>query len=92
MTLDLKGSNFNFLNRFWVAKVGGVFVILEQSNFNYNYIICQQKQNAIILTLFLILPFQPLLPSPLKLQNYNPKLTLMSVGCVFEDLASLSHT
>ena len=49
-----------------------------------NVIIC------FILTPFLTLPSQPLLPSPLKLQNFTtPNETLMSV-CV--DLASLSHT
>ena len=44
---------------------------------NYKYIICQQKLNSMesnvyicfILTPFLTLPSQPLLPSPLKLHN-----------------------
>ena len=58
-----------------------------QSNFNYKYIICQQKLNSIysnviicfILTPFLTLPTQPLLPSPLKLQNFTiPNESLMS--------------
>ena len=61
-------------------------------------IICQQKLNSIysnviicfILTPFLTLPSQPVLPSPpLKLQNFTtPNESLMSVCC----LASLSHT
>ena len=55
---------------------------------NYKYIICQQKLHSIysnviiwfILTPFLTLPFQPLLPSPLKLQNFTtPKGSLISV-------------
>ena len=62
-----------------------------QSNFNYKYyIIFQQKLNSIysyviicfILTPFLTLPSQPLLPFPLKLQNFTtPNGSLMSV-CV----------
>ena len=64
---------------------------------NYKYIIRQQKLNLIdsnviicfILTPFLTLPSQPLLPSHLKLQNYTtPNGSLMSV-CA--DLGSLSH-
>ena len=63
----------------------------RQSNFDYKYILCQQKLNSIysnviifvILTLFLTLPSQPLLPFPLKLQNFTtPNETLMSVCCV----------
>ena len=43
-----------------------------------------------ILTPFLTLPSQPLLPSPLKLHKFTtPKGSLMSV-C--SDLASLPHT
>ena len=60
----------------------------DQSNFDYKYIICKQKLNSvyfnvIILTLFLNLPLQPLLPSPLKLHNFTtPNESPMSVCCV----------
>ena len=51
-------------------------------NFNYKYTLCQQKFNSIysnviicfILTPFLTLPSQPLLPSPLKLQNFTTQM------------------
>ena len=58
---------------------------------NYKYITCQQKLNSIntnviicfILTPFLTLPSQPLLPSPLKLHNFKAlNEPLMSVYCV----------
>ena len=67
---------------------GGKKII--QSYFNYKYIICQQKLNSIysnviisfILTPFLILASQPLIPFPIKLQNFTtPNELLMSV-CV----------
>ena len=58
----------------------------------YKYIICQQELNSIyfnviicfILTPFLTLPSQPLLPSPLKLKNFTtPNESLMSVCCLY---------
>ena len=63
-----------------------------QSNFNYKYVLCQQKLNLIysnviicfILTPFLTLLSQTLLPSPLKLQNFTtPSESLMSMCGVF---------
>ena len=65
-------------------------------------ILFQQKLNSIysnviicfILTSFLTLPSQPVLPSPLKLQNFTTSNeSLMSVVCVYvrSDLASLLH-
>ena len=44
-----------------------------------------------ILTPFLTLPSQPLLPSPLKLQNFiTPNETLMCVVCVCKEPVSTS--
>ena len=67
---------------------------------NYKYIICQQKLNKIysyliicfILTPFSTLPYQPLLPSPLKLHNFTtPNETLMSVWFVCVQIWHLFH-
>ena len=44
------------------------------------------------LTPFLTLRSQPLVPSPLKVQNFTtPNESLMNVSCVCVDLASFSH-
>ena len=71
-----------------------------QSNFIYKNIICQQKLNSIysnliiyfILTPFLTLPSQPLLPYPLKLQNFTTQSeSLMKVCCVCVQIWHLFH-
>ena len=68
---------------------------------NYKYIICQQNLNSIFsnviicftLTPFLTLPSQPLLPSPLQLQNFiTLNGSLMSVFvCVCVQIWHLLH-
>ena len=72
----------------------------DQSNFIQKYIMSTKTKfnlfNVIIssiLTPFLTLLSQPILPSPLRLQNFKtPNESLMSVCCMCVDLASLSHT
>ena len=74
------------------------FVSQYQSNCKLQVYYMSPKQNLInsnvnicfILTPFLILPSQPLLPPPLKLQNFTTQNG--SLICVCADLASLSHT
>ena len=74
----------------YLLKIIPDLCLISRTALVYKYIICQQKLNSIysnviicfILTLFLTLPSQPVLPSPLKLQNFTtPNESLMSV-CV----------
>ena len=86
------GLATDFLGRF------AIFTACGQSNFIYKYNIC--KLNSIysnviicfILTPFLILPSKPILPSPLKLQNFKtPNESLISVCCVCVQIWHVFH-
>ena len=63
-----------------------------QSNFNYKYIICQQKINSIYSNVIICFTSQPLLPYPLNLQKFTtPNESLMSVCCVSMQIWNLFH-
>ena len=91
--LEMKPTNFGltFENASKTNRFAFFLIILSQQKLNSIY------SNVIIyfiLTPFLTLPSQPILPSPLKLENFTtPNESLMSVCCmcVCADLASLSH-
>ena len=99
VAISIYSKNFDIHWNF-VKEIDIHFYITFKVIVNYKYFICEQKFNSInsnviicfVLTPFLLLPSQTLLPSPFKLHNFtNPNGSLMSVCCVCVHILHLFH-